>query len=83
VDDTSATAGDELWLVEPWTTINVLAGIEFGESYGPIMKGVELKFGVKNLTNNLPSYADESPGYFSGLHNIEGRVVYGQVSKEF
>ncbi len=83
VDDTSATAGDELWLVEPWTTINLLAGIEFGESYGPIMKGVELKFGVKNLTDNLPSYADESPGYYSGLHNIEGRVVYGQVSKEF
>lgn len=83
VEDTSANAGDELWLVEPWTTVNLLAGVEFGESSGSILNGVELKFGVRNVGNNLPSYADESPGYFSGLHNVEGRVVYGQISKEF
>lgn len=83
VNDTSANTGGELWLVEPWTTVNMRAAYEFEPVDGSVLSGLNIAVGVRNMLNNLPSYADESPGYFSSLGNIEGRVIYGQISKEF
>lgn len=74
--DTSANTGGQLWEVSDWTTVNLLLGYEIAE-------GTQLRIGARNVFNELPPHADESPGYYSGVHNVEGRVVYGQISHSF
>ena len=84
VEDTSATndtTGD-LWQVDDWYSINGYVSYEFDQGIGPL-GGTGLKLGVRNLANELPPRADESPGYLSGLYPIEGRVIYGEISKSF
>lgn len=84
VFDTSATndTTGAFWEVEDWYSVNALVGYEFGENANAL-SGVDMRVGVRNLFDELPPYADESPGFLSGLYSIEGRVVYGQISKEF
>lgn len=84
VFDTSATNNTtgQFWPVDDWISVSTLIGYDFGETPGPL-SGVNARLGVRNIFNELPPFADESAGYLSGLYSGEGRVIYGQVSKEF
>jgi hypothetical protein len=84
VEDTSATndTTGEFWPVDSWTSVNGFVSYRF-ENPAATFGGTELKLGVRNLFDELPPYADESAGYLSGLYSETGRVVYGEISKEF
>jgi outer membrane receptor protein involved in Fe transport len=84
VEDTSGGVGGVDWYVDSWTTVNALVAYDFEDGWeNSAAHGLGLRLGVRNLFNETPPHADESPGYFDRLHNVEGRVIYGQLSKEF
>ena len=85
VEDSSATLDTDTsirWQVDDWYTINGYVAYEFEPGPG-LAGGTELKLGVRNLTDELPPYADETYGFITGLYSSEGRVVYGEISKTF
>jgi len=70
------------WLVEDWTVYNLGLAYSFADAQG-WAQGLTLNAGVRNLTNEKPPFADESFGYFSGLHNSYGRVTWAQLTYAF
>ncbi len=81
--DTSANSASETWEVEPWTIVSLAANYDFDGREGSFADGLGLRVGARNLFDELPSVADESAGYFSSLANVEGRLIYAQISKAF
>jgi outer membrane receptor protein involved in Fe transport len=47
------------------------------------LEGLKLSAGVRNLTDEDPPFADESFGYFRGLHNSYGRVIWAKADYTF
>lgn len=84
VVDTSATQDQtgEFYPVDAWTTYNLRASVEMGREGTPT-QGLRATVGAINLTNELPPIADESASYLDNLHNISGRIVYIQLTKEW
>jgi outer membrane receptor protein involved in Fe transport len=78
VEDSSATndTTGERWQVDDWYTINGYLTYEIGSSVPG--DSTSLTIGVRNLTNELPPYADETYGFLTGLYSSEGRVIYGR-----
>ncbi|MBI1339575.1 TonB-dependent receptor [bacterium] len=84
VEDSSATndVTGARWQVDSWYTVNGFVSYTFDPDRGSL-GGTELKLGVRNLTNELPPFADETYGFINGLYDIAGRVVYGEIKKVF
>ena len=83
IEDSSATndTTGERWQVDDWYTINGYVTYEINSATPD--DSTALTLGVRNLTNELPPYADETYGFFTGLYSSEGRVIYGQISRSF
>src|SRR5690606_24208491 len=62
------------WVVESRTTYNVYGQYEF-------MDGTELRLGVRDLTDEGPSLAEN--GYRGSVHNPWGRYFYVSVERSF
>ena len=70
------------WDVDSWTVYNLALRYDFA-SMTNWAEGLVLSAGVRNLTDEEPPFADESFGYFRGLHDSYGRVVWAQASYDF
>lgn len=70
------------WLVDSWTVYNLGLSYDFIDSRG-FLQGLTISGGIRNVTGEDAPFADESPGYFSSLHNIYGRVTWGQLTYSF
>lgn len=73
VKDTSALN----YPVSDWFIAN--ASISYDVT-GGALDGLGLKIGVNNIADEDPPLADETFGYYAGLHNNRGRFFYGQLS---
>ncbi len=84
VEDSSLTndVTGERWQVDDWYTLNGYVSYTVDPNAGAL-GGVEMKLGVRNATNQLPPYADETYGFIGGLYANEGRVFYGELVKTF
>ncbi|WP_417316846.1 TonB-dependent receptor plug domain-containing protein [Emcibacter sp.] len=82
----SGTIDEELervyWDVDSWTTFDVAFKYRFADT-GNALDGTALGFGVRNVANKQPPFADEGNGYFTSLHNSYGRVWWLSVAKQF
>jgi iron complex outermembrane receptor protein len=74
--------GTKYWKVEDWTVYNLSLGYDFGYM-SDRARGFDATFGIRNLTNEEPPFADESYGYFTRLHNTYGRVYWFRVGYSF
>ena len=86
VFDTSTTNPDgEILPVDSFKTLSLYGDYTFNDlDQGNIFEDVRLRFGVRNVGNELPPIADEfARGYFVGLHSNRGRYWYGSVRKTF
>lgn len=74
---------DELILlpIDSWLTADVYANYRFAED--SVLGETKLTLGARNVTDEEPPIADESFGYFSGLHSNRGRYVYFNINKRF
>ena len=70
------------WDVDSWTVYNLTMRYDFS-AQDNALAGLVLSAGVRNLTDEDPPFADESFGYFRGLHNSYGRVMWAQASYDF
>jgi iron complex outermembrane receptor protein len=70
------------WDVDSWTVYNLAMRYDFS-SRDDALGGLVVSAGVRNLTDEDPPFADESFGYFTGLHNSYGRVVWAQIGYDF
>jgi len=70
------------WDVEAWKVWNLGLNYDFA-GRGGMLEGMRLNAGVRNLTDEQAPFADESYGYFARLHNMYGRVVWGQLTYSF
>ncbi len=77
-----AVSDQYYWLVDSWTVYNLAVGYDFSR-ISAAAKGFELTAGIRNLTNELPPFADESPGYFTALHDSYGRVYWFKLGYSF
>jgi len=73
VADTSALQDESNTFlpVDDWVKLNAYAGTRFSLFAG---KEAQLRLTVGNLLNRRPPLADESLGYFVGLHDATGRT---------
>ncbi|MBX7526029.1 TonB-dependent receptor plug domain-containing protein [Qipengyuania vesicularis] len=70
-----------LYRVDDWFTMN--AAISYTIENGTAIDGTRLRFGVNNITGEAPPLADQSYGFFSGLHNARGRQFTFEIRKNF
>ena len=63
------------WKVDAWTTVNANVSYTFDEGNTPWDR-LRLRVGVNNIGDSEPSLADESFGYYGGIHNSTGRYFY-------
>jgi len=70
------------WDVESWTVYNLALRYDFS-AQSSWLEGLKLSAGVRNLTDEQPPFADESFGYFRGLHDSYGRVVWAKADYTF
>ncbi len=72
--------------ISSWTTFDFNASYRFGAGSG-LMRNLLLTFGVNNILNRAPPYANVDPFnaiYYDGANaNPLGRFVYVQLSKHF
>lgn len=75
--DTSApwNADGSDYKVGAWTTINAHVGIRF-QAFGARSNHVRL--GANNLFDRAPPLADEDRGFFEGVHDGRGRLLYAE-----
>lgn len=71
------------WDVESWKVWNLGLSYDFAGSSNSSLEGLRINAGVRNLTDEEAPFADESYGYFARLHNMYGRVVWGQLTYAF
>ena len=83
VTDTSVTGpGGEIFRVDDWMTLNLYVQYTI-EGAGPAAN-TRLRFGVRNVTDELPPLADEfATGFYDELHSSRDRYWYGSIRKEF
>jgi outer membrane receptor for ferrienterochelin and colicin len=85
-DENSGTYNPDLnrtyWDVDSWTTYNLSMRYDFGYA-GNRANGLVLSGGIRNLTDELPPFADESFGYRRQVHNSYGRVWWLKVDYTF
>ena len=83
VNDTSVNTSERDFLpIDAWYTVNLYADYTIEDAGWA--SDTRIRFGVRNLTDNLPPLADEfATGYFEELHSNRGRYWYGSVRKEF
>lgn len=81
--ESSVTQNDtgEYWHIDSWTTVN--ASIDYSIQNDSFLDGTRLKFGINNIADKHAPLADESFGYFGGLHTGGGRSMYINISKKF
>jgi outer membrane receptor protein involved in Fe transport len=70
------------WDVDDWTVYNLALRYDFS-AQSNWLEGLKLSAGVRNLTDEDPPFADESFGYFRGLHNSYGRVIWAKADYTF
>lgn len=70
------------WNVDSWTVFNLAMGYDFSQ-ISNAAKGLELTAGVRNLFDEEAPFADESPGFFSSLHDTYGRVYWLKLGYSF
>lgn len=77
IQDTSAPWLDngDYFRVSSWTTFNAYVGMRLGGQERD-RKGSYLRFGINNLLDRDPPFADENAGFFSWLHDPTGRYAY-------
>ena len=68
--------------VDDWLTLNASIGYDVPADSG-IFAGTNFRLGVTNLTDEAPPLADQSYGYFSGLHSARGRQYTFRIRKNF
>ncbi len=83
VVDTSVTGpGGEIFRVDDWYSINLYA--QYTIENAGVASNTRLRFGVRNLTDQGPPFADEfATGFYEELHSSRGRYWYGSIRKEF
>lgn len=84
--DISGTYNEDLnrtyWDVDSWTTYNLSLRYDFGYLNNRA-NGLILSGGIRNLTDELPPFADESFGYRRQVHNSYGRVWWFKADYRF
>lgn len=81
VNDTSVQDSEgNYFYTTSWTTVNTSVAYNFDDG---ALEGLQIKFGLNNVFDVDPPYADENLGYFSGLHNPLGRYGYVDVRYTF
>jgi iron complex outermembrane recepter protein len=82
--DTNATnTGVVGRIVNPFTTVNLSLGYEFGEDSG-VLEGTSLRFGIDNVFEEEPQVILRSTANFIGYANYTlGRVFKFGISKKF
>lgn len=71
------------WNVDSWQVWNLGLVYDFAGNSNSALEGLRINAGVRNLTDEEAPFADESFGYFTRLHNMYGRVVWGQLTYAF
>lgn len=73
VKDTSALN----YPVRDWFIANAAFSYDFR---GGPFDGLGMRVGVNNIADRNPPLADETFGYYAGLHNNRGRLFFGQLT---
>ena len=83
VTDTSVTGpGGEIFRVDEWMSVNLY--LQYTLEDAGVASNTRFRFGVRNLTDELPPLADEfATGFYEELHSSRGRYWYGSIRKEF
>ncbi len=71
------------WNVDSWTVLDLGLSYDFAGNSNSMLEGLRLNAGVRNLTDEDAPFADESFGYLTRLHNMYGRVAWGQLTYSF
>lgn len=76
--DPSATQDitGEPFRVDSWVTANLHLQLA-------LSRGVRLRIGANNITNEAPPLADEEHGYYTDYHDNRGRFLYGEIQVSF
>jgi len=80
--DYTNDAGDKVvYQVDSWSTVDAYVNYRFkGEG---LLAKTRLTFGVRNLSDKTPPFADQAFGYNSSTHSNKGRYVYVNINKKF
>jgi outer membrane receptor protein involved in Fe transport len=70
------------WWIEDIFQHSAYVQYRFGRT-GDFRKGLSVRVGVTNLTDEEPPVADDSKGYQSGTVSAKGRTYYVEVTKKF
>jgi len=71
---------NQQWIIEDYQTHNLYLQYEFDyDSNSP----TRLRFGMRNITDEIPPLAATNYGYLGDLHSPQGRFVYVNVRKSF
>jgi len=75
-------AGEKVvYQVESWSTVDAYVNYRFeGDS---ILDKTRISFGVRNLGDKNPPFADQAFGYNSSTHSNKGRYVYLNLNRKF
>ncbi|MBA4761185.1 TonB-dependent receptor [Sphingomonas sp.] len=85
VNDLGAALADgTTWRVDEHVTHSIYGQVSFGkkDNAGP-MANTRIRFGIRNLTNNLAPLADNPFGYIGDLYGNRGRQFYVSARKAF
>jgi outer membrane receptor protein involved in Fe transport len=74
--------GTKYWEVEDWTIYNLTLSYDFSQ-LSDMTRGFDAAIGIRNLTDEDPPFADESYGYFTRLHDANGRTYWARLGYRF
>jgi len=81
VNDTSASLADgTLWRVDSMQTHNLYVQYTFRDGW---MDGTRIRFGGRNIFNEMPPLADSELGFLGELHSPRGANWYASIRKRF
>ena len=69
------------YVVESWSTVDAYVNYRFKTDN--ILNKTRVTFGVRNLSDKNPPFADQAFGYNSSTHSNKGRYFYLNVNKKF
>jgi outer membrane receptor protein involved in Fe transport len=81
LDYTNDTGDKVVYQVDSWSTLDAYVNYRFnGEG---LLAKTRLTFGVRNLSDKTPPFADQAFGYNSSTHSNKGRYFYLNINKKF
>ncbi len=80
--DYSNEAGEDVtYVVDSWSTVDLFVNYRFTAE--GILNNTKITFGLQNLEDKDPPFADNTFGYNSSTHSSKGRYFYLNVNKKF